>query len=717
MKHFLTKELIINFEVKCMKKYSPINEKFQHFYHGGDYNPDQWLKYPEILEEDIRLMKLAKCNVMSIGIFSWATLEPEEGKYEFKWLDQILDKLADNDIYVILATPSGARPAWMSEKYQEVSRVSSNRVRNLHGDRHNHCYTSLVYREKIERINRKMAERYSHHKAVLAWHISNEYGGDCHCELCQDAFRAWLKNKYGSLDKLNEAWWTTFWSHTFTSWTQIESPAPHGETYIHGLNLDWKRFVTDQTVDFCKHEIKPLKEVNDKLPVTTNFMGVYEGLNYWKFTEVLDVVSWDNYPTWHDPMPAEEGDARLGARISMVHDLNRSLIGGKPFMLMESTPSMTNWQPISKLKKPGMHMLSSLQAVAHGSDTVQYFQWRKSRGASEKFHGAVVDHCGHENTRVFKDVSELGAILEKLDEIIGTSVEPEVALIFDWENRWAIKDAQGPRNCGIKYEETILANYRPFWQKGVPVDIIDMDCDFSKYKLLVAPMLYMVRPCVGERIEEFVKKGGTFVATYMSGMVDENDLCFLGGFPGPLRRVLGIWSEEIDALYDQERNHVLMKENNLLEIHGSYEARELCELVNTENAVALATYGDDFYAGRPALTVNKFGEGNAYYIASRNSETFQSEFFTSLINKLSIKRTIESELPDGVTAQLRSDGDNDYVFLMNFTNREQVVELGKNHDDAYDLLSGTKIEDKMVLPIYGVRIMKRPHRKSVQYNK
>ena len=393
-------------------------------------------------------------------------------------------------------------------------------------------------------MNKQLAERYAQHPAVVGWHISNEYGGECHCNYCQEAFRGWLKRKYVTLDALNMAWWTSFWSHTYTSWSQVESPAPHGENLVHAMNLDWKRFVTDQTVDFCRHEIAPLKAENTELPVTTNLMDAYEGLNYWKFADVLDVISWDAYPTWHDAAD----QSNLAAWFSLNHDMFRSLGGGKPFLLMESTPSLTNWQPVSKLKKPGMHLLSSLQAVAHGSDSVQYFQWRKSRGASEKLHGAVIDHVGHEHTRVFQDVAELGGALEKLTDLIGTRVPAQTALIFDWENRWAVKDSQGPRNMGIKYEQTVLSHYRAFWEQGVPVDVIDMDCDFSKYKLVVAPMLYLVRPGVGERIEQFVANGGTFVTTYWSGIVDENDLCFQGGFPGPLRKTLGIWSEEIDGL-------------------------------------------------------------------------------------------------------------------------------------------------------------------------
>lgn len=243
----------------------------------------------------------------------------------------------------------------------------------------------------------------------------------------------------------------------------------------------------------------------------------------------------------------------------------------------------------------------------------------KSRGSSEKFHGAIVDHVGHENTRVFKEVSELGEILGNLEDLVETSVKPEVAIIFDTENRWAVNDSQGPRNIGVHYERTVQEHYQAFWEQGIPVDVIDMDRDLSQYKLVIAPMLYMVREGVGERIEAFVEAGGTFVSTYWSGIVNETDLTYLTGFPGPLRKTLGIWSEEIDGLYDHETNNIQLDDQNPLGLTGEYEVRELCDLIHLEGAEALAYYGKDFYQGRPALTVNQFGKGQAYYMAARQS--------------------------------------------------------------------------------------------------
>lgn len=667
---------------------------FPHILHGGDYNPDQWTGMPQIQEEDMRLMKLANCNEMTLGIFAWAKLEPEEGKFDFSFMDRAMDLIAENGGRVILATPSGARPAWLSQKYPEVLRTNADRTVNLHGRRHNHCFTSPVYRKKTAEINARLAQRYKGHPALLMWHISNEYGGECHCAMCREAFRDWLKRKYKTLDALNEQWWTYFWAHTYTDWSQIEPPSPLGESSTHGLTLDWKRFVTDQTIDFMKNEISVLKEITPDVPVTTNLMGFYQGLDYRKLAKELDAVSWDNYPVWRGN---EISDIELASDTALIHDLNRSLLG-KPFMMMESTPSHVNWHTYNKLKRPGQHMLSSLQAVAHGSDSVQYFQWRKSRGSSEKFHGAVVDHVGHENTRVFREVAELGKRLGKLDCIVGTTTVSKVALLYDWSNNWAIDDAQGFQRNDKKVMRTIRKHYRPLWRRGINTDVIGFDDDFSKYSLIIAPMIYTVSEELENKISDYVSRGGIILCTYMTGMVNENDLCHLGGFPaGRLKDVFGLWNEEIDTLYPDESNKVYAAGRE-------YKAVDYCEIVHPTSAETIAEYGSDFYSGESAATVNNYGKGRAYYVAFRDEGDFTDTLTEALLKEAGVASEFDGALPNGVTAHSRTDGETIYVFLENYSMQSQSAYTGFTWSTAD---SGEVINGEISLKPYETLILSR----------
>jgi len=679
------------------KRFPPITSKCPRILHGGDYNPDQWRHTPEVWDEDMRLMKLAGCNAMTVGIFSWASIEPREGEFDFGWLDTIMDKLAAHGAFAVLATPSGSKPAWLSEAYPETCRVNAQGVREPHRGRHNHCRTSPVYREKCRTVNARLANRYQDHPALIVWHVSNEYnGGECHCPLCYEAFRCWLKQRYRTLAELNLAWWSGFWSHTFTDWNQIK---PIDDS-VHGLMLDWKRFSTDQTIDFFKEECGPLRQFTPHTPITTNFMGFSTTLDYWKFAREVDVVSWDSYPAYHD----RPDDWLNAVETSLSHDLNRSF-KRKPFMLMECSPGVQNWKPVNKLKRPGLHRLEALQCLAHGGDTVQYFQWRKGRGGCEKFHGAVVDHYPTEQTRVFREVAELGKDLAALDGLVGTTTPADVAILYDWENRWAIDQTAGPRNEQKDYQPTCVAHYRPFWSAGVACDVVNEDSDFSAYKLLIAPMLYMLRPGVAERITDFVRQGGIFVTTYLSGIANESDLCFQNGFPGPLRRLLGIWAEETDTLYDHEAVKIVAVPGNTAGLSGSYCARIFCDLLHAEGAEVLATYESEFYKNTAAVTANAFGKGRAFYVASRNEPRFQADFYRHLIDNLKLRRVLGTELPDGVTAQIRTDGNHEFIFILGFNRENVTIALGQGH--FRDRLTGEHLSGSIHLNPYSAKVLER----------
>ena len=661
--------------------------------HGGDYNPEQWLDRPDILAEDIALMKKAGINCMTLGVFSWSMLEPEEGVYRFQWLEDIIDRLYEAGISTILATPTGGLPHWLTKDFPEVMQVREDGERNLPGKRHNFCYTSKKMRERTKEIDGKLAEMSLRHPGIILWHISNELGGNfadgaCHCDECQRAFREWLKRKYGTLQEMNKAWWTTFWSRRYTDWEQIHSPTPGGECLVHGLNLDWRRFVTCQMTDFLRWEKAALREYSS-LPVTTNFMYFFKPLDYYEMQKEVDVISWDSYPFWHK----EKDEVPMAVKAAAYHSMMRSM-KKKPFLLMESTPSAVSWRNYNPLKRPGMHMLSSMQAVAHGSNTVQYFQWRKGRGAFEKFHGAVLDHKNGENTRTFREVAEVGLRLAKTEkQIMGSCNRAEIAMIFDWENWWALEDAAGPR-LDMNYKRVFLKHYRAFWEMGIDVDIVNMDGELKNYRMVIAPLNYLYKKGYADKVERYVESGGVYVTTCFSGIVDENDLCFIGEHP--LGKVLGIRSEEIDAPGEEFRN--------LVDFHGKwYNTGELCEIVHNENGQTLAVYEKEYYAGSPAVIKNEFGRGNAYYLAAEFEQVFYNDFYGGLMEEMGIENPLSAKLPYGATVSERN-GERDIIFLQNFRDENMDVETAGRYEETD---TGMLWEGKITLGAFECKILQR----------
>lgn len=662
---------------------------FDRILFGGDYNPNQWPK--EIWEEDIRIFKKASINSATVNVFSWAKIQPSENCYDFEELDQIIEKLSTEGFDIVLATSTAALPAWMFKKYPEVARTDYDGRHHKFGQRHNACPNSLVYQKYAERLATKLAERYGENPQVTCWHINNEYGGECYCDNCEKAFRVWLKDKYQTIEALNKAWNMEFWGHTVYEWDEIVLPNALSEgigydkTAFAGISIDYRRFNSDSLLKNYMMERDAIRKIDPTTPITTNLMGTFKGLDYFKWAKEMDLISWDNYPAYNTPW----------SLVAMTHDLMRGL-KQQPFMLMEQTPSQQNWQPYNSLKKPGQMRAQSYQTIAHGADTIQYFQLRRSIGACEKFHGAVIEHVGHEDTRVFRETAALGAELAQLSDIIGTQTQAQVAVIFDWDNYWALEYTSGP-TVDLKYVEQIHRYYRYFHEQNIAVDLVPVDADLSKYKLVAAPVLYMIKEGMQERLTDFVKQGGSLLTTYMSGIVDQSDNVHLGGYPGPLRELAGIWVEEIDALAPEQSNGVSLVNE---ELTGT--SNLVSDLIHLETAEALAHYTNNFYAGMPAVTKNMFGDGTVYYFGGQLEDQLQDQLFKTIVEENDITPVIEEATKLEVAC--RENAEAKFFVIINF--HEEAQPLPAMFVGKTDLLTGEVLSSEMMLTQYTTYIVK-----------
>ncbi len=673
------------------------NDKLPKIPFGGDYNPEQWT--PEIWDEDMDLFKKAGIDTVTINVFSWASIQPSENEYDFDRLDKIVKLVTDNNMNIIMATSTGAHPAWMAKRHPDILRVDYKGRKRKFGGRHNSCPSSPTYRMYAERLAGKLAAHYRNQKNIIAWHISNEFGGECYCENCEKAFQKWVSEKYKTIYNVNKAWNTSFWGHTFYDFDEIVAPNELSEEFefqgkahtdFQGISLDYRRFMSDAILEgYCLERDAIRKEIPDA-NITTNLMAFFKPLDYMKWAKEMDFVSWDNYPY----------PGQTPAGIAMCHDLMRGCKYGEPFALMEQTPSVTNWQPYNSLKRPGVMRLWSYQAMAHGADSVLFFQMRRSIGACEKYHGAVIDHVGTGNTRVFREVSALGKELRDIgNSTIGMRTHSDVAVMFDWDNWWSVEYSAGPSK-DLNYRGLIEDYYQTLRNMNVNVDIIPQDADFSQYRVIIAPLLYMVKGDLDERIREFVENGGSFVTGFFSGYVQENDLVITGGYPGKLRDILGIWVEETDAIAPENANS--------FSYHGQrYPAKLLCDLIHLETAKRIDDYGylEDFYQGMPVVTSNKLGKGKAYYVATSSNDSFRRAFLSDVFAMSGVHTLMYAS--DGVEVTSRENDEALVYYILNHGDAEGIYELP---DEGMELINGIEFGAGMhkIAPkdVHIIRIMK-----------
>ncbi|MFG3643774.1 beta-galactosidase [Micromonospora sp. NPDC047762] len=662
---------------------------------GGDYNPEQWPE--DVWKQDYRLFDTARIDLVTLGVFDWALTQPAEGTYDFALLDRIVERASAEGRGICLATGTGAHPPWLAKAYPEVTRTDFEGRKHRFGQRHNSCPNSPIFRRLSTELARRVARRYADTPAVLAWHVGNEYGGACYCALCAAGFRNWLRLRYGTLDELNGAWYTTFWSHTFTDWDEIEPPSALTEhwrgpdhTAFPGITLDYLRFTSDAKLTNFRDEKAAIRESSPALPVTTNFMGMYRPIDYHRWAPHLDFVSWDNYPP----------DDASAARMALTHDLMRGLKDGQPFWLMEQTPSFTACRDVNPLKRPGLMRLWSWQAVAHGADAVLFFQLRASRGASEKYHGAVIGHAGRSDTRVFREVAELGAELERLGPAsLGARTPARVALLFDWDSWWALELSDGPSRL-VRYQQVVLAYHRALWDAGVDLDVVAVTADLSGYDVVVAPALHLLKGDLPQRLEAVATRGGSVLTTYLSGRVDENDQAFLMDVPGPLGQLMGVRVDEWDARGPEVVNTVRLGDGaDQVDVDASL----LFELVIPQGAQVVGTYQADFYAGTPAVTRNSFGAGDGWYVATGLDQSGVSWVVRRVLARHYLLGPYP-DVPDLESAvRVAADGSR-LLFLLN--HRAEPVEVTAR-TGGVDLLTGdrTAAGGALRLPAYGVVVL------------
>jgi len=656
--------------------------------YGGDYNPEQW---PEsVWVEDARLMREAGVNVVSLGIFSWAKLQPQEKRFDFGWLDRVMDLLAEHGISVCLATATASPPPWMSYRYPEILPVTADGVTLQVGSRQHYSPSSVIYRKFAAALVRRLARRYRSHPALLSWHINNEYA--CHLHECHGAdstkgFRAWLKARYGTIAALNEAWGTAFWSQGYGSWEEILTPRRAPYHCNPTQCLDFKRFTNDAFLDLYRMEAAILREVTPSIPITTNFMGFFKPLDYRSWAAEIDYVAWDSYPDPVDPVAARHAGA-------VGHDLMRSLKPDRPFVLMEQATSAVNWRPVNLPKRPGIMRLGSLQAVARGGDGVMFFQWRASRAGAEKFHSAFIQHVPAARSRVFAEVKALGAELQKLRAVAGSLVRNRVAIAFDWQAWWAVETESKPGR--IDYAAWAQTLHRWFYDRNIGVDFVHPGADLTGYSLILTPALYLLTAPDAENLANFVARGGSLVATYFSGIVDANEHVLLGGYPAMLRETLGLWVEEWCPYPEGRTNGVRFGRAK-----PTFACDHWCDLLHLEGAEALATYTGDFFAGRPAVTRHRHGQGLAYYLGTRLDSAGLDHLLAQVTRAAEVTPTLLA--PPGIEVTRRESGPTSFLFLLNHTERPAKVPLGPL--SGLDLLTNRTIAKSLTLEPLGAAVI------------
>ncbi|MYW10468.1 beta-galactosidase [Streptomyces sp. SID2563] len=641
---------------------------------GGDYNPEQWPE--EVWEDDVRLMKEAGVNSVTLGVFSWAKIEPRPGAREFDWLDRLMDLMHAHGIGVVLATPTASPPPWMGARHPETLPRAEDGSIVWYGSRQQFCPSSPVYRRYAAALTEDLAARYAEHPALTVWHINNEYCTHCWCDETAGHFRRWLRGRYGTLDALNEAWGTAFWSQRYDAWTEILPPRKAQYMRNPTQVLDFKRFTSDALMECFTAERDIVARHTPHIPVTTNFMPLWSGQDAWAWSAEEDIVSVDVYPDPRDPQGGQYN--------AMLADMTRSQAGG-PWMLMEQAAGAVNWRGVNHPKPEGLNRLWSLQSVARGADAVCYFQWRQSRQGSEKFHSGMLGHAG-EQGRSFRETRRLGGELAAIGSAVsGTGVAAEVAVLHDWDAWWAGAQ-EGAPSARLDYPEVIRRWHRALWENGTPTDFARPDADLSRYKAVLVPHLYLLDDAAIDNLVAYVAGGGRLVCGFFSGVADVDDRVRPGGMDARLRELFGIatlhewWPLEADETVECDG------------FRGTLWSEELEAAEGTE---VLAAYRDGELAGLPAV----LRRGRAVYVSTLPEPPALRTLLAGVVREAGVE-PILAGLPEGVEAVRRGE----LLFLLHHRREMVTVTVPGVYED---LLTGRVVTDRIALGRYGVAVLRR----------
>ena len=661
-------------------------------YIGVDYYPEHWPR--ERWETDLKLMKEAGFNVVRLAEFAWVLMEPSEGKFEFDWLDDFLVLADKYSFKVILGTPTAVMPAWVARKYPETLATMENGQKIVWGARKNNCFSSGAYRLLSERITRAMAEHFANTPNVIGWQTDNEFAGPvCHCDICLGNFQDWLREKHGTLEKLNEAWGTHFWGHKVQTWGEIQIPDCTGEgswnpTGNPGACYDWRQFNSWLNVRFQHEQVKIIREIcPDNHFITHNLMSFHPEISYYDLAKDLDFVSWDNYPVWNKPT--------ISYGAAMAADLMRG-IKEKNFWIMEQTAGPCGWGNFFRNPRPGEIRKISYQQLAHGADAQIWFRWRTCTAGREQYWHGLLGHDG-KPLRRYKEAAQVTLEYRSFEKyLVGTTVKSDVAIVYDYHSIWSLWGQAGFEGNNVR--DAISRYYNAFFRAGINVDIVNINTDFSKYKLVLTPDLIVLPDKLAGKLNDYVKNGGVFLADCRTGVKDEHNLVHKRTLPGLLSPMLGIEIQEYGAI-TPDFDYELISDQLF---NDKFTATKYIDWIIPKGAEKIAGYNQWHLENYAAVTRHEFGKGTGWYVGTIAKEEL---FYDKLIEKLLKDANIEKfiEIPAGVEASIRQGNGNKLLFLINHTEELKSVIIPKGKSD---LLNGGKTDDSIELGIYGVAVIK-----------